>query len=286
MAHDMAIEESPLLKEETPIEDGKGDGGALATNGNEDSDGLAKESESNAETDKEGEIRSRAARAVASTNGYKGKYDWDSNNKKSEKASVTPPCGAIVDYAWCDGKKSVSIYVELPRLDSVEDDDLKVSLANEGEGVLFKAKNVAGKNRFLKIDKLHKKVKSAKLVRKRGKDKVIIKLDKDDEKRKWYNLKEGGGSSSYGDDDYGWNDDDDADPWIPPEDEEAVDDLLSEKTDDEKKEEGEADGVDTDDDKKGEGEAEGVDAPMVDVEETEAVRESETDTEKVAMSNE
>ena len=265
MAQDMALE-SPLFKEETPIDEGK-EAGALATNVNDD-DGLAKQSETNAGTDMESEIQSRA-RAIESTNGYQGKYTWDPNNKKSEKASVTPSCGAIVDYAWCDGTKSVSIYVELPGLDHVQDDDMKVSLTNEGEGMLFKAKNVTGKNRFLKIDKLHKKVKSAKLVRKKGKDKVIIKLVKDDEKRKWYNLKEGG-SSSYGDDDYDWNDDNE-DPWIPPEDEEAVDDLLSEKTDDDKREEGEA---------------EGVDAPMKEDEETEAVDESETDTKDVAMTHE
>ena len=253
MAQDKMALESPLFKEETLM------GGNVG-------DGLSEQRETtNAETDKEdSDIQSSRARGeIASTNGngYKGKYNWDltnnnNNNKKktSEKASVTPSSGAIVDYAWCDGKKSVSVYVELPGLDHVHYDDMQVSLTNDGEGVLFEAKNVTGKNRFLEIDKLHKKVKSAKLVRKMGKDMVIIKLVKDDEKRTWYNLKKGGSSSSYGDDDY-----DDEEPWIPPEDEEALDDLLSETTDNVNREECEA---------------EGVDAPMKEVEETEAVDES------------
>ncbi|KAL3809863.1 hypothetical protein ACHAXA_007932 [Cyclostephanos tholiformis] len=202
--------------------------------------------------------------------GYRGKYNWDDTTrygKKGEKATVVPLNGAIVDYAWSDGTKSVKIYVELRGLDDLKDDDIEVSLVNEGEGFAFRAKNVGGRDRLLSIDKLYKKVKDVKLVRKAGKDKVVIKLVKDDEKRKWYNLKDGGASSSsYDDDDYDWNDggggDDD---WIPPEDEEAMDDMLSEgKDDDPKKEEGD-----------------GVDVPMEDVAEVEALGESET-----AMTNE
>lgn len=259
-AQDTALE-STEFNEETPIEEAKEDG-ATTTNGNED-DGPAKQ------TDQESEIQ-RRARAIASTTGYNGKYNWDANNKKNEKATVVPSSGAIVDYAWCDGKKSVSIYIALTGLDEVQDDDMKVSLVNDGEGVLFKAKNVTGKNRFLKIDKLHKKVKSTKLLRKRGQDKVIIKLVKDDEKRKWYNLKEGS-SSSYGDDDYDWNDD--HDDWIPPEDEEAMDDVLSGGMDNDEKEEA--------------GETEEVDAPMEnDAEEITTVGESETDAKDAEMTNE
>ncbi len=254
--NNMASEESPLFtEEETPA--------APSMGGNVGDDGLVlSEQQGEGETkpplpatsDKEGE------RSASSTNdgGYKGKYNWDDpdptddydkkkKKKKNEKASVTPSSGAILDYAWCDGKKSVSVYVDLPGLDSVRDDDMHVSLTNDGGGVLFEAKNATAtttgmmKNnrRFLEIDKLYKKVKSAKLVRKRGKDRVIIKLAKDDEKRKWYNLKGGGDSSSSS----GYYDDDDdyEDPWIPPEDdEEAVDDLPSgSRTEDDDEREGE-----------------------------------------------
>ena len=251
------------MEEETPA--------APSMGGNVGDDGLLSEQQGEGETkpplpaasDKEGE------RSASSTNdgGYKGKYNWDDpdptddydkkkkQKKKNEKASVTPSSGAILDYAWCDGKKSVSVYVDLPGLDSVRDDDMHVSLTNDGGGVLFEAKNATvatgtmkNNRRFLEIDKLYKKVKSAKLVRKRGKDRVIIKLAKDDETRRWYNLKGGGDSSSSS----GYYDDDDdyEDPWIPPEDdEEAVDDQLS--------------GSRTDDDERGEvsEEAGGVDAP-------------------------
>jgi hypothetical protein len=102
-----------------------------------------------------------------------------------------------------------------------------------GGGVLFRAKNVTGGDRFLQIDRLHKRVKSAKLLRKMGNNKVIIRLVKDDKKRKWYNLKEGSASLSHGDGDYDWNNND-KDSWIPPEDKEAVDNLLSKRMDDDK----------------------------------------------------
>ena len=59
--------------------------------------------------------------------GYRGKYDWDDSqcNKHptNEKATIVPSGGEIVDYSWCDGKRYVSMYVELRGLDDVADDD-------------------------------------------------------------------------------------------------------------------------------------------------------------------
>lgn len=174
--------------------------------------------------------------------GYRGKYNWDDSqcNKHptNEKATIVPSGGEIVDYSWCDGKRYVSMYVELRGLDDVADDDLEASLLNDGMGVVFSAKSVTGKDRYLRIENLYGKVKRTKLVRKRGKDRVIIKLVKDDEKRKWYNLKGAGKSTSHGYDDYD-DDDDNYDrnnggdmPWIPQEDEMALDDMLDGGMDD------------------------------------------------------
>jgi hypothetical protein len=137
---------------------------------------------------------------------YLGKYNWDVKEKKNKKAEgFTLPSGVISDYAWADGKKAVSIYVTLKGLDSVSDDDLNLSLSKDKQGLSFKVKNLEGKRRFLTIEKLNKKVKSTKLIRKKGRDQVVLKLFKEDEKT-WYSLKSSSGGSSYND--FGdWSDD-------------------------------------------------------------------------------
>jgi len=167
-----------------------------------------------------------------------------------------------MDYAWDDDdskKKTVSIYITLPGLDNVNDDDLSISLINENRGIYFTVKNIiatasssssgsggggtGGNNnttttttttatRFLKIDKLYSKVKNVKLIRKIGQNKVIIKLTKDttttstttspiSTTTKWYTLQESGSHTINGHD---WHDSDD--DWTPQEDEAAVNDFL------------------------------------------------------------
>merc|ERR1719463_583687 len=56
----------------------------------------------------------------------KGKYDWgaDTGNKKGADDDVKGE--AITKYAWSDGKKAVSVYVEMEGLDDVAEDALKV----------------------------------------------------------------------------------------------------------------------------------------------------------------
>ena len=118
-----------------------------------------------------------------------------SSNEKKEVADIFPlNNGAIMDYAWDDDdskKKTVSIYITLPGLDNVNNDDLSISLINENRGIYFTVKNMiatvsssssgsssgtGGNNnttttttttttRFLKIDKLYSKVTNVKLIR-------------------------------------------------------------------------------------------------------------------------
>jgi len=170
--------------------------------------------------------------------GFHGKYNWDTKKKPKEKAVLVPSSGAIVDYAWCDGDKAVSVYVDLEGLDAVPDDELKATLTNDNKGLSFKVKNLDGKLRFLKIETLKEKVKSVKLIRKKGKNRVVIKLFKEDNKKKWWSLKDGGNSSDYGGyDDYeddNWSDDDVVDDEA--EAKKAVENFMEDanKADDEK----------------------------------------------------
>ena len=92
-------------------------------------------------------------------------------------------------------------------------EELKASLINDNKGLSFKVKSVEGKYRFLKIDKLNEEVKSVKMIRKKGRDQVVLKLRKKEE-RKWWSLKAGSGSSygGFDDEEYGnWSDDESID---------------------------------------------------------------------------
>ena len=182
-----------------------------------------------------------AKNATNKDSGYFGKYNWDiDKTKKGEKASLVPASGAIGDYAWGDGTKFVSVYITLPGLDGVPDDELKATLINDNKGLSFKIRSLDGKCRFLKVDTLTDKVKSVKIVRKTGRDQVVLKLRKEEE-RKWWDLKKRSGSShgSFGNDDEfddGWSDSEEDFMELPNEDKKA----KTEEADLEEKKEGDA----------------------------------------------
>ena len=166
---------------------------------------------------------------------YGGKYTWEmSPFKTKEKAVVTLPSGVISDYAWADGKKSVSIYITLPGLDTVATEDMSVKLINKDSGLLFEVANLQGKKRFLSIKELSKKPKSVKFVRKMGRDQVVIKVFKENDKLKWYSLKAGGYSGGYEDyDDYNFDDDEDVNLETEPlDDKEGEEDTSTDKKED------------------------------------------------------
>jgi hypothetical protein len=190
-----------------------------------------------------------------------------SSNKKKKAADRINNGGAIMDYAWDDNdkKKTVSIYITLPGLDNVIDDDIYISLINDNRGIYFTVKNIiattvgastggstnnkntsptstttaATTTRFLKIDKLYSKVTNVKLIRKIGQNKVIIKLTKDTTTTTTSSTTttaptttttkwytlQEGGSHTIIGHD--WYDDSDDDDWTPQEDEAAVNDFLN-----------------------------------------------------------
>lgn len=112
------------------------------------------------------------------TYGTKGKYTWGADAENNTKASLDTLGSTIADYSWCDGDKKVSIYVTLPGLDDVPSDDLSFELFNDGKSVVFVANNVRGKTRVLKFDPLFRRCTAAKIVRKKGRDTVVLKLTK------------------------------------------------------------------------------------------------------------
>lgn len=82
----------------------------------------------------------------------------------------------ITDYAWDDNEVKVNIYVEFDKLDEVPDEFMEVELATSRHAI-FTALTVEGL-RVMSLNMLFGEVKKAKIVRKRGKNRVIIKLFK------------------------------------------------------------------------------------------------------------
>merc|ERR1712137_1291156 len=99
---------------------------------------------------------------------------------------------AINKYSWSDGKKAVSVYIELDGLDDVADDALVVESKEEEVSLTIAALN--GKRRRFALAGLSEEIDGVKLVRKKGKNTVVLKLQKKEEKS-WFQLveKSGGG---------------------------------------------------------------------------------------------
>ncbi len=102
----------------------------------------------------------------------KGKYAWtDTGSTKAEDLG-----DAIRDYAFSDGNKKASVYVDLDGLDALSDDALTVTKVSETR-VEFTAQFPSGK-RCLTLSPLHASIDDASLLRKPGKNRVILKLKK------------------------------------------------------------------------------------------------------------
>merc|ERR1719492_270782 len=105
---------------------------------------------------------------------------------------------AITSYGWSDGKKKVDIYVELPEIDAVKDEDLVVENEETSVKLTIKAIGSPPKCRVLSIANLNAEITEVKLARKPGK--VVLKLMKKEE-TSWYKLVASEGGGGDGDDD-------------------------------------------------------------------------------------
>jgi len=128
-----------------------------------------------------------------------GKYQWDDSSKKNRDADAAAG-EAISKYSWGDGKKQVSIYIELDGLDDCPESAFK---ATSGEkDVSLTIDSVAGKQRSFTMKDLAQEITGVKVNQKKGKSMVVLKLIKKEE-TPWYKLQENSSSGGGGSDDEG-----------------------------------------------------------------------------------
>merc|ERR1719152_597345 len=151
----------------------------------------ADEPEVKAEETKEEE--KQEAKPVEYEGACAGKYKFGDDHKPVE----VDQGAAITAYSWSDGKKRVSIYVELDGLDALADDKITHT---SGETEVSLTIEVGGKARKLALSGLFAEIDGCKMERKMGKNMVVLKLQKKEEKS-WYKLQAAGGGGGGGDDD-------------------------------------------------------------------------------------
>jgi len=89
----------------------------------------------------------------------------------------------VVDYAWGDGKKLVTVYVDFEKAMDVADEDMSVEAINEIVEFTFTSE---GKHFKLFVDNLNAEVSSASCKKKDGQFKVLLRKA---EESPWFNLK-------------------------------------------------------------------------------------------------
>jgi len=111
-----------------------------------------------------------------------GKYKWDSNAASNRDADADNQTATITKYAWDDSRKAVNIHVELDGLDDVADDEIVVQSSETSASLSIASVGKPPKKRELCLKGLSEEITGVKLVRKPGKNKVVLKLLKKDEK--------------------------------------------------------------------------------------------------------
>jgi len=131
-----------------------------------------------------------------------GKYQWDDAKKKNTDADkdMSSAGDAITKYSWGDGKKQVSIYIELDGLDDCTEDMFQAS-SGEKDVSLTIAK-VAGRRRTFSLKDLAHEIDGVKVNHKKGKGMVVLKLIKKEE-QPWFKLQESSGSGGGDDEEEG-----------------------------------------------------------------------------------
>jgi len=128
-----------------------------------------------------------------------GKYNWGADTK-NRAADADIAGEAITKYAWSDGKKTVSVYVEMEGLDDVADEALTTESGEKDCSLTIAAIGSPPKKKTLTLSGLSNEIDGVKLTRKKGKNMVVLKLQKKEEKS-WFQLLEGSGGGGGGDDD-------------------------------------------------------------------------------------
>merc|ERR1719517_237319 len=128
----------------------------------------------------------------------KGKYNWNNDTPNQKDADLAGEM--ITKYSWSDGKKAVSIYIEIDGLDDVTDDALKAESGEKEVSLTIAAIGSPAKKKQLKLQKLANEIDGVNLVRKPGKNTIVLKLTKKEAGTSWFKLLDGAYGSSGGDD--------------------------------------------------------------------------------------
>ena len=107
----------------------------------------------------------------------KGKYDWDGTDGGKTAAADGAVGSMITDYAFGDGPKKASVYVDLAGLDDVADADMACVLVSP-KRVEFDV-TLGGEQRKLTLNHLFSEVTKVAILRKPGKNRVVLKLTKE-----------------------------------------------------------------------------------------------------------
>eukprot|EP00448_Togula_jolla_P017231 CAMPEP_0170591918 /NCGR_PEP_ID=MMETSP0224-20130122/12659_1 /TAXON_ID=285029 /ORGANISM="Togula jolla, Strain CCCM 725" /LENGTH=250 /DNA_ID=CAMNT_0010915813 /DNA_START=86 /DNA_END=838 /DNA_ORIENTATION=+ len=178
----------------------EGGGGKYSVGKPEDQDGPSVLDKGDPNYDSEEEEKPKAPTGPPVWEGAAaGKYQWD-DSRTGGDADKDIGGEAITKYSWADGKKLVSIYIELEGLDEVADDALTTE-SGEKEVSLTIASIKGQKKRFA-VTGLFSEIDGVKLQRKMGKNTVVLKLQKKEEKS-WYKLLESSGKGGGDDEDGG-----------------------------------------------------------------------------------
>ena len=117
---------------------------------------------------------------------------WDGKEEPkllSREASIDASVKTIkyekIEYAWADGDKKVSIYIEFDQMDNIDDDSITLDTSKNTFDFKFSITS-GGKSYRLIVDNLHEEIESA--IYKKKADKFLILLKKVNE-ISWSNLK-------------------------------------------------------------------------------------------------
>ena len=106
-----------------------------------------------------------------------GKYNWSGTEGGKTDAADGAVGSRITDYAFGDGPKKASVYVDLDGLDDVADDAMSLVLVSPKK-VEFSI-TIGGEDRKLTLNHIFSEVTAVKILRKPGKNRVVLKLTKE-----------------------------------------------------------------------------------------------------------
>ncbi|CAH0493950.1 unnamed protein product [Peronospora farinosa] len=119
-------------------------------------------------------------------------HEWDGNAAprllKTQSLAISPESVEVMEtiasFAWADGKKHVSVYLNLPGIGSHSEEGTLIEWT--ASSLTVKIKNYEGKTRLFVVSKLNDEISDVKTKRKE--DQLVLQLVKAKE-LSWHSLK-------------------------------------------------------------------------------------------------